>query len=173
MSATRTPPDTPRLCRPSHVLRAPCFRRYPQELFSLSRIRSAGALAVVSEDAQPDETAEEVVSPAQHAAGSLTTVNEGALDAVSTVDHLDEQLEAMYAEYKQRVGKRALARLAAEENKGGGGAISKSAKRKARVALETEDGADPEELARRLAAAEMAGSLRAVAYDGEAESDVI
>ena len=171
--ATRTPPDTPRLCRPSHVLRVPCFRRYPQELFSLSRIRSAGALAVVSEDAQPDETAEEVVSPAQHAAGSLTTVNEGALDAVSTVDHLDEQLEAMYAEYKQRVGKRALARLAAEENKGGGGAISKSAKRKARVALETEDGADPEELARRLAAAEMAGSLRAVAYDGEAESDVI
>ena len=173
MSATRTPPDTPRLCRPSHVLRVPCFRRYPQELFSLSRIRSAGALAVVSEDAQPDETAEEVVSPAQHAAGSLTTVNEGALDAVSTVDHLDEQLEAMYAEYKQRVGKRALARLAAEENKGGGGAISKSAKRKARVALETEDGANPEELARRLAAAEMAGSLRAVAYDGEAESDVI
>ena len=74
---------------------------------------------MVSEDAQPDETAEEVVSPAQHAAGSLTTVNEGALDAVSTVDHLDEQLEAMYAEYKQRVGKRALARLAAEENKGG------------------------------------------------------
>ena len=56
-------------------------------------------------------------------AGSLTTVNEGALDAVSTVDHLDEQLEAMYAEYKQRVGKRALARLAAEENKGGGGCL--------------------------------------------------
>ena len=139
------------------------------ELFSLARIkgeRGLDAVIDVSGDVTLDDAeANALVSgvdmgdaPRRNdARAGAFAGGEGDSDSSEEedyVDKLDQQLETMYEEYKTRTQRRVSATLKVEEQDAGG--RSKAKKRLARSAAEAEEAkADPEELARQVAAREL------------------
>ena len=134
------------------------------ELFSLARIKGEKGLDAVidvSGDVTLDEAEANELEHGMNLGGDprrgVAVGGEGSSDESDEEDYvskLDQQLDFMYEEYKTRTQRRVSAALKVEEEDAGG--RSKAKKRLARSAAEAEEAkADPEELARQVAAREL------------------
>ena len=122
------------------------------ELFSLTKIKSAGALKRVGDGADPDELADD--EPAEGGGASDDAESDEDMTGEAYLDRLDAELNAMYEDYQARTKRRAVAEIAqAQED---GPKSKKQRRREIAAAVETVE-EDPEVTARRVAAQQFAG----------------
>jgi len=146
------------------------------ELFSISKLRTASALAAIRDETDPDvvlEEEEEEVAPGgeRPVASKRIVVDDMSSDDETGKDYvakLDDELEDMYADYLARTQRRAVHALKEEEE---GGPTSKKKKREARLAAISKDSETPDDIARRVAARELKNATEREAYDEHAEVD--
>lgn len=128
------------------------------ELFSLKKIRSASGLAAIVDDATPDEVAEDSGDE------NAQPQDEDDDDGLDYTDKLDAQLEEMYADYKSRQSRRAVALVREGQEDG---PMSKKQRRAAREEAVQNPEETADEMARRVAAQQFQGVEDEVSSDDE------